>query len=177
MVNEIDRMSAKLTQLLRYAKPSANGQRVAAVALANQTAVLFRHDAEQRNVRLEFERPTSEIFALASEDGLSEVLSNLIVNALEAQPEGGRVRVSLSRSDGRLEIIVDDDGPGISAELRGKIFQPYFTTKAAGTGLGLSIVARRIDEMGGTLACESPLRGGRGTRFRLTLPVAEGEGA
>ncbi|MFZ3379906.1 MAG: histidine kinase dimerization/phospho-acceptor domain-containing protein, partial [Candidatus Acidiferrales bacterium] len=116
VVNEIDRMNAKLSQLLRYAKPSANGQRVAAVALANQTAVLFRHDAEQRNVRLEFERPTSEIFALASEDGLSEVLSNLIVNALEAQPEGGRVRVSLSRYEGRLEIIVDDDGPGISAE-------------------------------------------------------------
>ena len=177
VVNEIDRMSAKLTQLLRYAKPSTNGQRVAAVALANQTAVLFRHDAEQRNVRLEFERPTSEIFALASEDGLSEVLSNLIVNALEAQPEGGRVRVSLSRNDGRLEIVVDDDGPGISKELRAKIFQPYFTTKATGTGLGLSIVARRIDEMGGTMACESPLRNGMGTRFRLRLPLAEGEGA
>ncbi|MGC2808379.1 MAG: ATP-binding protein [Candidatus Acidiferrales bacterium] len=176
VVNEIDRMNAKLSQLLRYAKPSANGQRVAAVALANQTAVLFRHDAEQRNVRLEFERPTSEIFALASEDGLSEVLSNLIVNALEAQPEGGRVRVSLSRYEGRLEIIVDDDGPGISAELRGKIFQPYFTTKATGTGLGLTIVARRIDEMGGTMACESPLRGGKGTRFRLTLPLVEEEG-
>ncbi len=175
VVNEIDRMSAKLTQLLRYAKPSTNGQRVAAVALANQTAVLFRHDAEQRNVRLEFERPTTEIFALASEDGLSELLSNLIVNALEAQPDGGRVRVSLSRNDGRLEIIVDDDGPGISPELRAKVFQPYFTTKATGTGLGLSIVARRIEEMGGTMACESPLRGGKGTRFRLTLPLAEGE--
>ncbi len=173
VVNEIDRMSAKLTQLLRYAKPSTNGQRVAAVALANQTAVLFRHDAEQRNVRLEFERPTAEIFAVASEDGLSEVLSNLIVNALEAQPEGGRVRVSLARTDGRLEIIVDDDGPGITQELRAKIFQPYFTTKATGTGLGLSIVARRIDEMGGTMACESPLRGGKGTRFRLTLPLAD----
>jgi signal transduction histidine kinase len=175
VVNEIDRMSAKLTQLLRYAKPSTNGQRVAAVALANQAAVLFRHDAEQRKVRLEFERPTSEIFALASEDGLSEVLSNLIVNALEAQPEGGRVRVSLSRNQGRLEIVVADDGPGISPELRAKIFQPYFTTKATGTGLGLSIVARRIDEMGGTMACESPLRNGKGTRFRLSLPLAEGE--
>jgi signal transduction histidine kinase len=173
VVNEIDRMSAKLTQLLRYAKPSTNGQRVAAVALANQTAVLFRHDAEQRNVRLEFERPTSEMFALASEDGLSEVLSNLIVNALEAQPQGGRVRVSLSSYDGRLEIIVDDDGPGISSELRAKIFQPYFTTKATGTGLGLSIVARRIDEMGGTMVCESPLRNGKGTRFRLTLLLAD----
>ena len=57
----------------------------------------FRHDAERRNVRLEFERPTQEIIALASEEALSEVLSNLIVNAMEAQPDGGRVRVSLAR--------------------------------------------------------------------------------
>jgi signal transduction histidine kinase len=172
VVTEIDRMNAKLTQLLRYAKPSVNGERVAAVTLARQTAVLFRHDAERRNVRLEFEQPSQEVFALASEDSLSEVLSNLIVNAIEAQPDGGRVRVSLARHGERIEILVEDDGPGISQELRANIFQPYFTTKPTGTGLGLSIVARRVDEMGGTLACESPLRNGKGARFRLSLPVA-----
>jgi signal transduction histidine kinase len=181
VVTEIDRMNTKLTQLLRYAKPSVSGERVAAVTLAKQTAVLFRHDAERRNVRLEFEQPSQEVFALASEDSLSEVLSNLIVNAIEAQPNGGRVRVSLARHGGRLEIVVEDDGPGISQELRAKIFQPYFTTKPSGTGLGLSIVARRVDEMGGTLACESPLRNGNGARFRLSLPVApdgpDGSGA
>jgi signal transduction histidine kinase len=176
VVNEIDRMSAKLTQLLRYAKPSVNGQRVAAVALANQTAVLFRHDAERRNVRFEFERPTEEIFAMASEEALNEILSNLIVNAIEAQASGGRVKVGLARRDERLEIIVEDGGPGISQELRAKIFQPYFTTKPTGTGLGLSIVARRVEEIGGTISCESPVRGGKGTRFRLTLPLADGEG-
>ena len=176
VVNEIDRMSAKLSQLLRYAKPAVGGQRVAAVALANQTAVLFRHDAEKRNVRVEFERPSHEIYAAASEDALSEILSNLIVNAIEAQANGGRVRVSLSRYEGKLEIIVEDGGPGISAELRGKIFQPYFTTKPTGTGLGLSIVARRVEEIGGTISCESPVRNGKGTRFRLLLPVALGEG-
>jgi len=69
---------------------------------------------------------------------------------------------------------VEDRGPGISQELRAKIFQPFFTTKATGTGLGLAIVARRVDEMGGTLACESPLHDGKGTRFRVTLPLAEG---
>ncbi len=172
VVTEIDRMNAKLTQLLRYAKPSVNGERVAAVTLARQTAVLFRHDAERRNVRLEFEQPSQEVFALASEDSLSEVLSNLIVNAIEAQPDGGRVRVSLARHGERIEILVEDDGPGISQELRANIFQPYFTTKPTGTGLGLSIVARRVDEMGGMLACESPLRNGKGARFRLSLPVA-----
>ncbi len=175
VVNEIDRMSAKLTQLLRYAKPSVGGQRVAAVALANQTAVLFRHDADSRNVRFEFERPTHEIYALASEEALNEILSNLIVNALEAQTGGGRVRLSLSRYEGKLEIVVEDGGPGISAELRVKIFQPYFTTKPTGTGLGLSIVARRVEEIGGTISCESPVRNGKGTRFRLMLPTVEDE--
>jgi signal transduction histidine kinase len=175
IVGEIDRMSAKLTQLLHYAKPTVHGERVAAVAVAAQTAWLFGRDAERRNVRLEFEKPTHEIMAQASEEALSEVLSNLIVNAMEAQPEGGRVRVSVGRYDGRLDIVVDDDGPGITAELRAKIFQPYFTTKATGTGLGLSIVARRIEELGGTLAVESPLHREKGTRFHLTLPLAEEE--
>ena len=92
IVGEIDRMSAKLTQLLHYAKPTVHGERVAAVAVAAQTAWLFGRDAERRNVRLEFEKPTHEIMAQASEEALSEVLSNLIVNAMEAQPDGGRVR-------------------------------------------------------------------------------------
>jgi signal transduction histidine kinase len=175
IVGEIDRMSAKLTQLLHYAKPTVHGERVAAVAVAARTAWLFGRDAERRNVRLEFEKPTHEIMAQASEEALSEVLSNLIVNAMEAQPDGGRVRISVGRYDGRLDIVVDDDGPGISQELRAKIFQPYFTTKATGTGLGLSIVARRIEELGGTLAVESPLRHGKGTRFHLTLPLGEEE--
>ena len=175
VVSEIDRMSAKLTQLLRYAKPSVNGERVAAVALARQTASLFGRDAERRNIRMEFDQPREEIFVRASEDSLGEVLSNLIVNAMEAQPNGGRVRVGLSSDAEWAEIRVDDDGPGISEELRARIFQPYFTTKPTGTGLGLSIVARRIAEMGGTLACESPLRNGSGTRFRLTVPLAGAE--
>jgi signal transduction histidine kinase len=175
IVGEIDRMSAKLSQLLHYAKPTVYGERVAAVAVAAQTAWLFGRDAERRNVRLEFEKPTHEIMARASEEALSEVLSNLIVNAMEAQPDGGRVRISVGRYDGRLDIVVDDDGPGITVELRAKIFQPYFTTKATGTGLGLSIVARRIEELGGTLAVESPLRHGKGTRFHLTLPLVEEE--
>jgi signal transduction histidine kinase len=173
VLGEIDRMNAKLSQLLKFAKPAVTGARVDAVALAKQTVALFRHDAERRNVVVEFNAPGEEVSVPASEEALSEVLSNLVVNAIEAQPNGGRVRVGLARKDERLEISVEDNGPGISAELRTKIFQPFFTTKATGTGLGLSIVARRVDEMGGTLACESPLQDGKGSRFRVTLPVAE----
>ncbi|MFZ0410922.1 MAG: ATP-binding protein [Candidatus Acidiferrales bacterium] len=177
VVEEIDRMSAKLKQLLNFAKPAIHdrraGQRVAAVALARQTAALFGRDAERRGVRMEFSQPAEEIFVVASEEALSEVLSNLIVNAIEAQAGGGRVRVSLALEGGHAQIAVEDDGPGIGPELRARIFEPYFTTKATGTGLGLSIVARRVSEMGGEMECESPARDGRGARFRVTLPAAD----
>lgn len=171
VVDEIDRMSEKLKQLLNFAKPSVNGQRIAAVALARQTAALFGRDAERRNVRMEFDSPAGEILILASEEAFTEALSNLLVNAIEAQPEGGRVRVSLARNVEGAEMRVEDDGPGISAELRDKIYQPFFTTKVTGTGLGLSIVARRAVEMGARLECQSPVCDGKGTRFILTLPM------
>ncbi|HUJ30513.1 MAG TPA: ATP-binding protein [Candidatus Acidoferrum sp.] len=176
VVGEIDRMSAKLTQLLKFAKPSVNGQTIPAVALAKQTAALFSRDAERRNVRLEFDCPSGEVRVIGSEEALSEALSNLIVNAIEAQPNGGRVRVGITENGGWVEIRIEDDGPGIPTEARTKIFQPFFTTKATGTGLGLSIVARRAAEMGGTIRWESPVRDGRGARFRLTLLIAGEEG-
>jgi signal transduction histidine kinase len=171
VLGEIDRMDAKLTELLHFAKPSVNGRRIGAVALAREAATLFRHDAERRSVQLEFEAPAEEAVVLASEEALNEILSNLVVNAIEAQPNGGRVRVGLARNGDQLEIGVEDKGPGISPETRAKMFQPFFTTKVTGTGLGLAIVARRVAEMGGTIACESPLAGGKGTRFCVTLPL------
>lgn len=173
VVEEIDRMSAKLTQLLKYSKPSVNGQRVGVIALARQTAALLGRDAERRNIRMEFDQPAGELQASASEEALSEILSNLLVNAIEAQPKGGRVRVSLRRQGENAEIEIEDDGPGIAPDARARIFQPFFTTKATGTGLGLSIVARRVAELGGTVECESPVREGCGTRFRVTLPAVD----
>ena len=172
VLGEIERMNAKLTQLLHFAKPAVNGRRVNAADAARQVATLFRADAERRRVRLELEAPAGDASVLASEEALNEILSNLVVNAIEAQPEGGSVRVRLASGGNQLDIFVEDDGPGISPDARAKIFQPFFTTKATGTGLGLAIVARRVSEMGGTIACESPLADGRGTRVHLTLPIA-----
>lgn len=176
VLGEIDRMNAKLTQLLHFAKPSVKSASVDAVALATRTVALFRRDAEPRNVNLELDCSADSVAVLALEEALNEALSNLIVNAIEAQPNGGRVRVGLSREGNQLGISVEDDGPGIAVEVRSKIFQPFYTTKASGTGLGLSIVARRVAEMGGTISCDSPVRNDKGTRFRLTLPLTTGKG-
>ncbi len=177
VVAEIDRLSAKLNQLLRYAKPpvraGAAPQRVAAVALAEQMVALLGHEAQRRAVRLEFEREPEETFVRGTEEALSDVLSNLLVNAIEVLPAGGNMQLRLARRNAALEIEVTDDGPGIPAEFRSKIFQPFFTTKPSGTGLGLAIVERRLAEMDGSIRWQSPVREGRGTRFTVTLPVAE----
>ena len=177
VVAEIDRLSAKLNQLLRYAKPpvrtGAAPQRVAAVALAEQMVTLLGHEAQRRAVRLGFEREPEETFVRGTEEALSDVLSNLLVNAIEVLPAGGNMQLRLARRKAALEIEVTDDGPGIPAEFRSKIFQPFFTTKPSGTGLGLAIVERRLAEMDGSIRWQSPVRDGRGTRFTVTLPVAE----
>ena len=182
VVGEIDRMSAKLTQLLQFSRPvvaPTNGNRVEAVRLAREAVELFRRDAERRGVRIDFEEPNGksggEIFVRAPAEALNEVLSNLVVNAIEAQPNGGTVRVGLAQQDGLLDIIVQDDGPGISAEARERIFQPFYTTKTTGTGLGLAIVARRAAEMGGDAVCEDAQNGERGTRFHVRVPIADGD--
>ncbi len=181
VVAEIDRLGSKLGQLLRFAKPAVRvgggPQRVAAMAVVEQQVALLGREAERRQVCLQLDRaretPDSEIFVRGSEEALSDAVSNLVVNAIEALPAGGTVCVRLARRDTSLVLEVTDDGPGIPPEFRGRIFQPFFSTKPSGTGLGLAIVERRVAEMEGTMAWESPVKDGRGTRFTVTLPVAE----
>jgi signal transduction histidine kinase len=105
------------------------------------------------------------------EESFREVLSNLILNGVEAQPRGGTVRIEMQRSGTNLEFKITDDGPGIPVDARSKIFQPFFTTKASGTGLGLAIVAKRLEEMAGSIEFISPVAGSRGTQFTVTLPL------
>lgn len=101
---------------------------------------------------------------------ITQVILNLLLNALEAMPQGGTVWVSLRYlpSPGILSIVVADNGPGIPAEIRDKLFQPFTTTKKGGTGLGLSICRNIVTQHGGGIHIRS---GKRGTMVRVTLPV------
>jgi PAS domain S-box-containing protein len=97
-----------------------------------------------------------------------EVLINLVLNAVDAMPKGGTIRLA-TRSEGQGAILsVSDTGMGIPPELRRHIFEPFFTTKETGTGLGLSIVSGIISSHGGTIDVESET--GRGTTFTIRLP-------
>lgn len=103
-----------------------------------------------------------------------QALRNLIANALQAQPDGGRVHVTLKITDGEVVMHVGDAGPGIPAQLRGRVSEPFFTTRAAGTGLGLALVHTIADLHGGRFeVSEQPSSfGGAATAFRIPFNPA-----
>jgi signal transduction histidine kinase len=175
VLDEIGRLSSKLNQLLRFSRPAVRGGSVEGscdvAAVIEEVAGVLRHEAERRGVTLELHLSTNGARAAAAADAVSDIVSNLLVNALEATPRGGHVNVGAAANNGSCVLTVLDNGPGIAAEAREKLLQPFFTTKTQGTGLGLAIVARRVAEVGGRLEWESPASEERGTRFRIVLPL------
>jgi len=117
--------------------------------------------------------PTNRLEIFASKAEIRQLIWNLVMNAIQAMPDGGRVRVAarqatLKESIPALEFEITDNGPGIAATDLGKIFEPFFTTKEKGTGLGLAIVNRIVDGYQGTILVDSVP--GRGTTFIVRLP-------
>jgi signal transduction histidine kinase len=102
-------------------------------------------------------------------DKMKRVFVNIIRNALDAMPEGGRLTIKSRETNGNLEIAFSDSGVGMSKETMGKIWAPLFTTKARGIGLGLSICKRIVEAHGGRISVESAT--GEGTTFTVTIPV------
>ena len=91
---------------------------------------------------------------------LRDALSNLLLNALQAIPTGGRVTIGVMETAGGLLITVADSGPGIPPALADRIWEPFFTTKQRGTGLGLAIVRKRMEEVGGSAEIRPASNGG-----------------
>ena len=176
ILGEINRLSAKLNQLLQFSRPgvrpSKKGDHCNIASVAVSVAEVLCHEADSSGVSLELAEHAGACEVAASAEAANDILSNIILNAIEAAGHPGRVSVSFHCSPQTCTVDVEDDGPGISPELREKILQPFFTTKPRGTGLGLSIVARRLEEIGGTLQIDSPIREQRGSRFRVNLPLA-----
>jgi signal transduction histidine kinase len=102
-------------------------------------------------------------------DQVGRAIQNLLLNAIDAMPNGGELRVRTSRADGSVRIDVSDTGEGLTAEERGRLFTPYYTTKQHGTGLGLAIVQSVVADHSGTIRVDSER--GRGTAFHIELPA------
>ena len=176
ILEEIGRLSAKLNQLLQFSRPAVRGANGSgqcdARAVIQEVSAVLRHEAERRGIALEATTESRAIPVTTSAETLNDIVSNLVVNALEATPRDGRVHIQAAVNGTTCSLIVEDNGTGIPESAREKILQPFFTTKAQGTGLGLAIVARRVAEFGGKLEWKSPVREGKGTRFEVVLPMA-----
>jgi len=175
VLEEVNRLSSKLNQLLQFSRPAILGQSVEsrcdAGDIVREVTEVLRPEADRRGVSLERPAPAEPLHVAIDKEALNDIVTNLLVNALDAASPHGHIRASVFRSDGFCTLNVEDDGPGIPPDLQEKILQPFFTTKSHGTGLGLAIVARRVAEAKGHLDCQSPAHDGRGTRFRVRLPV------
>jgi signal transduction histidine kinase len=174
VLEEVNRLSSKLNQLLQFSRPAILGQpeeaRCDAGEILREVSEVLRPEADRRGVSLERSAGNAPVSAAIGKESLNDILTNLLVNALDAASPDGHIQVCASQSNGFCTLTVEDDGPGISSDLREKILQPFFTTKSQGTGLGLAIVARRVAEAKGQLDWQSPVHDGRGTRFQVRLP-------
>ncbi|HKG14557.1 MAG TPA: ATP-binding protein [Pyrinomonadaceae bacterium] len=173
IVGETDRLSSSVTQMLSFARtPPPAGSPLPADGLLQTVAQLSQRDAAARGISIKLDVDSASVeLDGARAAALRDAASNLILNALQASRPGGRVRVEARVENEKLSVCVTDEGPGVPAEQRERIWEPFFTTKQRGTGLGLAIVRKRIEEAGGE-ARLAPQRPGEGARFELTLPLA-----
>ena len=170
IVGETDRLSQSVTQLLSFArKESAAEQPLSVDELLHSVVHLFQANAREQGVSLECEIRSDTMLTGKCVSALRDAVSNLLLNALQATPSGGQVKLVADAGDDELTIAVEDSGAGVPADLRERIWEPFFTTRQRGTGLGLAIVRKRVQEVGGSALLVAS--NGRGAVFHLRLPL------
>ena len=139
--------------------------------MIDEVALLAAPDAEQHGVKLACELPQSPVPVKVDVDLMKQAILNVVVNGVQAMPNGGILTIAARRDDETVVLEVKDQGTGIPADLRDKVFELYFTTKKSGTGVGLALTYQVLQWHYGSVDFESAE--GKGTSFRLRLPLAE----
>lgn len=166
--DEIARLEHLLQDFLQFARPrELNSRALALEPLVRAVTDLLAGEADRRGVRLDRELPPDLPRVQGEDERLRQVLMNLALNALEATPTGGQVRIVARKRADDVWVAVDDSGAGISMEIRERIFEPFFSTKASGSGLGLPIVHAIVTQHGGAVGADASPLGG--ARFWFTL--------
>ena len=174
--SEVARLNRLVGDFLSSGQPARLDPRPCDVgAVVRDTAALVQHKARDQAVEVEVDAPPGLPATVADPELLKTCVLNLVLNAFEAMPGGGRLSLAV-RLEGPPEapaiaVLVSDTGVGMSPEAAAIAFEPYFSTKEAGVGLGLALVSRIVEGHGGSVALDSVP--GQGTRVRLLLPVRD----
>jgi signal transduction histidine kinase len=170
MLGEVQRLNTIVEQFLSLARPiEIKAEALPLPEVLKELASLEESDAKRSGVQIRVIAAPNLPALKADPDLLTQVLLNLMLNGLQAMPEGGTLTLEAKTTNSNFLIAVTDTGAGISAENHRRIFEPYFTTKAKGTGLGLAISRRIIEAHGGTITANNETAGG--CRFEICLPL------
>lgn len=174
IVAQVERITRVMNQLLSFArrKPRQPGA-VALQQVVESSVEMFEERLSRHNVQVVLSMDPGTPHVMGDSDQLSQVLINLIMNAVHAMPDGGALRVGVGRENDRVKLTVSDTGCGIPKDVLHKIFDPFFTTKefGKGTGLGLTVVKGIIEEHRGSIMVES--EHGKGSTFTIHLPISD----
>jgi signal transduction histidine kinase len=170
ITNEIKRLDEVVQGFLKFTRPEdLRLQAVSVRSLVDEVVRIVEPEAAASGVQVEIDCPDSVPDISGDPGMLRQALLNLAINACQAMPEGGVLRIACGAARGRrVEIKVEDNGVGISPANLERIFHLYFTTKAQGSGIGLSMVYRTVQLHDGDIDVQSTP--GNGTTFRLLLP-------
>jgi len=173
--NEIVRINGIIEEFVKYARfPAPVYSEHDLNAILTQLTEIVRQTAQDAGVTVEVEADSSLEPVLIDEKKITQALLNLCMNAIQAMPEGGTLKVATQVTGDYVLLTVSDTGKGIEEKDIKKIFEPFFTKKVQGMGFGLAIVQRIIEDHGGWITCES--QEGEWTRFSIHLPrSARGE--
>ncbi len=170
-ISEMDRLNAIVTDFLIYCNPRPPAmERFNLSAAANEVSDMLQNMSDSVRIVKDIQ---DEVFMVADEQKIRQLLWNLTLNAVEAVPEGGETGISVYTDDNRVILKVSDSGAGIPEENVEKVFYPFFSTKKKGTGLGLSIAYRIVEEHHGNIKILSGK--GRSTEFIVSLPLQKAE--
>src|SRR5580693_4679341 len=168
---EIDRLDAVVKRFLDFTRPMDIHLEATQLArLLKEVLEIAQPQLQKANIQLAQLLPIDVPEVYVDRALLKQAVLNLVLNAAEAMPNGGQMRLVLSRRGEMAEITVGDTGKGISPENRQKIFQLFFTTRPGGSGIGLASTFRIVQLLNGSIDFTSEV--GRGTTFRIELPLA-----
>jgi signal transduction histidine kinase len=176
MESEVSRCSRIIRNLLDFARQTEPTLRLVDIhQVIEQVLAMVGHQAQLQNVEIVKDFSPSLSKVMADFDQLQQIFTNLTLNAIQAMPDGGRLTIRSSAVDGEVMIDIQDTGCGISKENMGKLFTPFFTTKAKGkgVGLGLAVVHGIIERHKGRIKVQSEV--GKGTTFSVYLRGHNGE--
>jgi signal transduction histidine kinase len=171
VIGEVDRLNALLGDLLAFRearKPNLEQQNL--LPIVERCVELLEPQAQERKIAICIHADDASAHASVDAKHLTQVLTNLILNALAAVPEGGTIDLHLVRNGTGFSIDVHDTGPGVAPESREHLFEPFYTTRNEGSGLGLAVSRELVNRMGGTLEYRD---GGTGATFAIHLPAGE----